>query len=244
MPDIEKTAPIIEPEKVAKTVEEVEAEKLAELGKGKPTQTEEENREQARRRRQDDEKKALEKRELDTAIKLTGGKNPFTQEKIVDQADLDELYLMKEIEASGGDPVADYAKTLKKKQKEESKVVNEKTMTEEQAKSDWQSFQTAYPAITLKSLQDDADFLDYAEGKIGNKPLSKIYEGYLRIKGKTEPKKETVKPSPGPLGGEVAPNTEFYTMEQIDKFTAAQLHAMSAKEFEKVQKSKVHWAKK
>lgn len=242
MPEIEKTAQTTETTAVAKTEAEVEAEKLAELSKGKPKQTDEENAEQARRRRQEDEKKALEKRELDTAIKLTGGKNPFTGEKIEDQADLDELYLMKEIEASGGDPVADYAKTLKKKQKEEKAVVKTETMTKEQAKNDWQAFETAYPGITLKALQDDMDFLDYAEGKIGNRPLAKIYEGYLKLKGK--PVEKVVKPSPGPLNTEAPANSEYYSMEQIDKFTAAQLHAMSAKEFEKVQKSKAHWAKK
>ena len=240
---------VVEPAKVETEVVVKDADLEKTVEKTKAEQTEEENREQARRRREDERDKALEKRELDTVIRITGGINPYTNGKIEDRDDLEEFYLMKKIEKDGGDPVADYAKALKaqrKAEKETKEKLTKDVMTKEQAAEDWAKLRTAHPEITLTSLMADQDFLDYAEGKIGVKPLTEIYEGYLKLTGKkkAEDKEVIVKPSPGSLGNPAKEEPEFYTKAQLDKFTSEELRKMSDKEFKKVEKSREHWIKK
>lgn len=238
------TETVIEPAKVETevVVKDADLEKKAE-------QTEEENREQARKRRDEERQTALDKRELDTAIRITGGINPYTNEKMEDKEDLEEFYLMKKIEKDGGDPVADYAKALKaqrKAEKETKEKLSKDVMTKEQAAEDMAKLRVAHPEITLEKLMADQDFLDYAEGKVGIKPLTTIYEGYLKLTGKTkaEVKEEIIKPSVGSLSNPAKEEPEFYTKAQLDKFTSEELRKMSDKEFKKVEKSREHWIKK
>lgn len=224
--------------------------KDADLEKKKAEQTEEENREQARKRRDEERQTALDKRELETAIRITGGVNPYTNEKMEDKEDLEEFYLMKKIEKDGGDPVADYAKALKaqrKAEKETKEKASKDVMTKEQAAEDMAKLRVAHPDVTLEKLMADQDFLDYAEGKVGIKPLTTIYEGYLKLTGKTKTEKEeekVVKPSVGSLSNPTNEQPEFYTKAQLDKFTSQELRRMSEKEFQKVEKSREHWLKK
>lgn len=258
----EKTAETIDATKPEATPEVVaEVEKGAELGKEeaveqpeakpeeKPKQSAEENAEQARRRREEERQKALEQRELETVIRITGGVNPYTQEKIEDKTDLDEFYLMKEIEKAGGDPIADYAKYQKQKRKEEREKGQQKRMTEDQARKDWQSFQTAHPDISLDTLMADQRFLIFADGKIGNQPLTKIYDDYTTFiqPVKAEPEKKVepkvVKPSPGSLHQPETADETIISKERLKSFTPAQLRAMSPSEFKKVADSQEYWLK-
>jgi hypothetical protein len=218
---------------------------------GKKPQSREENAEFARRRREEERQKALEQRELETAIKLTGGENPYTHEKIEDKTDLDELYLMREIEKNGGDPIADFAKYQKQKRKEMESRGQKQAMTEDQAREDWQKFSTAHPEIKIDDLMADEDFLAFAEGKIGNKPLAQIYEDYekrflsLKKPKKEEPPAPTVKKTPGPLGQPAPQNTEIYSKSEYENLVKnpEALRRLSNAEFEKVRKSKDYWAK-
>jgi len=258
MPEEVKTAEIIvkeETKAIVEPIEEVgkvaEPDKVEEVEpKEKPKQTPDENAEFARRRRDEERQEALDKRELETAIRITGGINPFTNEKIEDKNDLDEFYLMKQIEKDGGDPLADYAKYLKQKRKEEKEKPKQTGMTEEQAREDWQAFTTAHPEIKLDSLMADKKFLDYADGKIGNKPLAQIYKNYqefiqpvAKVEKKEETKPPLVKPSPGSLSSNVKTEEEFYTREQLNAFTPQELRKMSDKDWNRVAKSKEYWAK-
>lgn len=232
-------------EKAAELAKE-EALKLEEEKAQKAKQAEEVNREQARRRRENERKQALEKQALETAIKITGGINPYTQEKIEDQADLDELILMKEIEKNGGDPLADFAKYQKQKRKEQGSQNQQVQMTEEKAKEDWADFALKHPAVELDDLMKDERFLDYADGKIGRKPLAQIYDNYLtkfNVPKKEEP--PIVKQSPGSLGqganepAGIFPKAEY---EKLVKNPEA-LRSLSREDFQKLLKSDEHWAK-
>lgn len=228
----------------APTQEQPEGQKPEE----KKPQAKNENAEFARRRREEERQKALEQRELETAIKITGGVNPFTNEKIEDRTDLDEFYLMKEIEKSGGDPIADFAKYQKQKRKEQEAKGQKKQMTEDQAREDWQKFSAAHPEIKIDDLMADENFLAFADGKIGNKPLAQIYDDYAkRFLKKEEPKKETttVKKSPGSLGQPAPQVSEIYSKAEYDKLKndqRVQLRMTDA-EFTKLTKSQEYWAK-
>lgn len=212
-------------------------------------QSDEVNREQARLRREKERQQELEKRELETAIRITGGVNPYTDEKIEDRADLDEFYLMKEIEKNGGDPLADFAKYQKQKRKEGKDIAVKQEMSEEQARKDWQDFTVAHPDISIKDLMADETFLDYADGKIGNKPLAKIYDGYKKLTTKPETKPE-VKPevkkeSPGSLGVTPPGNSEVYSKENYDKLISnpQALRGLNEEQFKKLLKSQEFYAK-
>lgn len=254
MPEENKAAQtnetVVEPAKAETEVVVKAADLEKEVEKTKTEQTEEKNREQARRRREEEREKALEKRELDTAIRITGGINPYTNEEIEDKEDLEEFYLMKKIEKDGGDPVADYAKALKaqrKAEKETKEKLSKDVMTKEQAAEDMAKLRAAHPEVTLELLMADQDFLDYAEGKVGIKPLTTIYEGYLKLTGKVkkvETEEKIIKPSVGSLSNPAKEEPEFYTKTQLDKFTSEELRQMSDKEFKKVEKSREHWIKK
>lgn len=212
-------------------------------------QSEEENREQARRRREIERQQALEKRELETAIRITGGLNPFTYEKIEDRADLDEFYLMKEIEKNGGDPIADFAKYQKQKRKEGKDLALKQEMSEEQVRKDWQDFTAAHPDISLKTLMADEKFVDYADGKIGNKPLAQIYDGYKKFTAaetkQPEKKPEFVKETPGALGQTPPANPEIYSKDSYEKLVSnpKALRALSEEQFKKLMKSQEYYAK-
>ena len=216
----------------------------------KKPQSKDENAEFARRRREEERQKALDKRELETAIKLTGGENPYTREKIEDKTDLEELYLMREIEKNGGDPIADFAKYQKQKRKEEQTKGQQKTMTEDQAREDWAKFSAAHSGIKSDDLMADENFLDYAEGKIGIKPLAQIYESYAQRFLKKQEKKEEppappVKKSPGSLNQPAPTNLDIFPKAEYQKLVqdAQALRRMSDAEFEKMRKSEEYWAK-
>ena len=255
MPEDKKPAETTIIEELAKPIEEPKgdgggsADPVQQEEVKKP-QSKEENAEFARRRRDEERQKALEQRELETAIKITGGENPYTHEKIEDRADLDEFYLMKEIEKNGGDPIADFAKHQKQRRKEEQDKNQKKTMSEDQARDDWQKFALAHPDISVETLSADEDFLDYADGKIGNKPLAQIYDDYAkRFLTKKETKKEeppkTIKQTPGSLSSTVAPSSEIYSKSEYEALVnnPTAMKRLSDVDFNKVKKSADYWAK-
>ena len=89
----------------------------------KKVQTNAQNSEYARKRREAERKAELERAREEARnnalIEFTNGVNPYTQEEIKDKIDIEKYLAMKEIEKSGGDPIAEYHKIQSKKQKEE-----------------------------------------------------------------------------------------------------------------------------
>lgn len=100
------------------------------------TQTKEQNSENARRRREAERQAELKRVEAATRekaiIETLNGKNPYTNGEMKDHADVEEYLLMKEIEKNGGDPLADFSKYQKEKQRKKA----EETAKESEEK-DW-----------------------------------------------------------------------------------------------------------
>lgn len=154
----------------------------------KKPQTKEQNAEFAHKRREAETKakieKAQEETRIQTLIDLNDGVNPYTQEPMTDKVDVQKYLAMREIEKSGGDPVADYHKFQSKKQKEE--IESQKKVEDEKQwyANDRKNFFEKHPEMNEKSLTDllrDEEFLLYGEGKFGKVPLSEIYDGYSKV---------------------------------------------------------------
>ena len=97
-----------------------------------PTQTKAQNSENARRRREAERraeiKKAEEAAREQAIIETLGGRNPYTGEEMKDHTDVEEYLAMREIDKEGGDPLTDFSKFQKRKEREraEQAVRNEK----------------------------------------------------------------------------------------------------------------------
>lgn len=215
----------------------------------KQPQTKEQNSEFARRRR-DAELKAKLKAERENAIiEALGGKNPFTGEDMKDSADVEEYMAQKEIEKEGGDPVADYARHLKDRERKRAEEKAEKERKEEWFRLDRDEFAQKHPDVNMASLFEDEGFLSFAEGKIGHRSLSYIYEGYANMKSDFE-KAASRKAaqiyansaaSPGALGSAAAPDQNFLTEEEVRKHKADSAWIKS--NYEKIQNSMKKWGK-
>lgn len=151
--------------------------------KDKPQKT---NADYARERRAAEQKKALEKARYDAIIEALDGKNPYTNEEMVDKADVEEYLNMKEIEKQGKDPIADYHKFLKNKVKEKEKVQSEQNNQEEWILKDRNDFVSKHPDIKLDELLQDELFRSFALGKAGKMPMDRIYTDYQSFIEKSE----------------------------------------------------------
>lgn len=216
----------------------------------KPQQTKEQNSENARRRREAERQKELKELRERTIIETLGGKNPYTGGEVKDSADVEEYLTMKEIEKNGGDPVADFAKFHKENARRAKEQAESDAQTAEWYRKDGEDFAKKYPDVNLLELASDADFADYADGKVGKKPLAQIYEGYLKITGKGKKDDGTSgnvraaaaqmiankKASPGSLSssGVEAP---FFTREEVSKMSVPECE----RNYEKILKSMKHW---
>lgn len=214
-----------------------------------PKQTREQNAENARRRREEERAKELQKVREQAIIETLKGKNPYTGEDIKDTADVTEYILMREIEEKGGDPLADFSKFQKNKEREkEQQAVKESEKAEWYAK-DREDFVTKHPEVTLDELVQDPDFADYSEGKVGKIPLAQIYERYIGFVGKYDEKSEqkakqkaqqllaNQKASVGALSSSGTSESEFITKEQAEKMSPSEMK----KNFEKIRASMAKW---
>ena len=99
--------------------------------------------------------------------------------------------------------------------------------------ADSAAFDEAYPDLDKEALFADGDFLAYAEGKVGAKPLADIYGGYLRLKRNilgVERTKAARAHATGSLG-QAARDAE------AEYYTLAEMQAMSPRYIEE------HWDK-
>lgn len=208
-------------------------------------QSREQNAENARRRRDAERQKELRKLREKTIIEALGGKNPYTGEEMKDSLDVEEFETMREIEKNGGDPVNDYPKFRKQKAREAIAEREERGKTEEWYAKDREAFETEYPDVNLSELIRDEAFSDYADGKVGRKPLSEIYRGFLKFTGKYEGRAKDMaaqyianqKASPGTLRDTQAPDSDFFTEEQVRKMSPSEV----SKNYEKIRKSMKKW---
>ncbi|MBO5969362.1 MAG: hypothetical protein J6S14_12780 [Clostridia bacterium] len=211
----------------------------------KEPQSKEQNAENARRRREAERQKEMRELREKTIIETLNGTNPYTGEPMSDSLDVEEYLTMREIEKNGGDPVNDYPKYRKQKERDAAAQQEKQNESEEWYQKDREAFKTEYPDVDLSSLIADEDFCDYAEGKVGKKPLSEIYRGFLKFTGKYEDQaKEKAaqyianrQASPGALGDTKTAESDYFTMEQVKKMSPAEVH----KNYEKIRKSMQKW---
>ena len=169
----------------------------------------------AKRRERERKEEAIRKRIEQEAytkglVDAVGGENPYTHEPIKDAFDVEEYLVMREIEKNGGDPVADYAKTTKEKQREKVAA----TEVQRTAAADLKDFRQTHPDVDVSRLLNDARFARFAGKRIdGGERLSDVYADYIAFTGEvaaTAEKKAEIKAknavakkkaSPGSLTG-------------------------------------------
>ena len=121
-----------------------------------------------------------------------GGKNEFTGEPIRDEYDLKAYEDMKALEARGEDPLKAYPRVVAEAERERNKKSAEaKAKAEADGKRMEAEISEAiakHPELNgrkgLAALLDDEGFRDYAAGKIGERPLSDLVDGFYRLTGK------------------------------------------------------------
>ncbi len=202
------------------------------------------NSENAHRRREQERARELEAARINAIIEAVG-ENPFTGEVMKDADDVAEYLAMKEIQKQGGDPLNDYAAYQKKKARENRAAEEEAQKKDAWFTSDWADFTKKHPDVELDKLIADEGFTEYAEGKIGVKPLAEIYEGYERLVKRSQKSAEdkaaqalaNSKASPGALSGGQTSKKEYFTPEEV--------RAMSREEvkenYENIKKSMKKW---
>lgn len=221
------------------------AESAADKG-GKPKgQDKQKNAEFARKRREAERARELKETREKAIIDALGGKNPYTSKPMKDSADVEEFLLMQEIENKGGDPVTDFPEHQKARTREQQE--KERTAREEREwfENDRTAFTEKYPKVDLDALIADEGFADYADGKVGVKPLAEIYEGYLRSAARFEERARTRaaqaaanrEASPGSLGTAGSSDTGYYTPEQVDAMSKEEVK----KNLDKINESMKHW---
>lgn len=199
-----------------------------------------------RRREAERRAREIEAARVNAIIEAVG-ENPFTHEEIKDAEDVAEYLAMKEIQKQGGDPVSDYAKHQKARLRATKAQEAEAERQNEWYRNDREDFIKKYPDVNLSKLIADKGFAEFAEGKVGQKPLAEIYEGYERFvkaadKKATEKAAQALansKASPGALSGGSNAETEYFTYEQVKAMSQAEVK----KNYEKIRKSMKSWKK-
>lgn len=150
------------------------------------------NAEFARERRKKETEARLAKIEKETKVKTIietlDGVNPYTNEKMEDETDVEEYLTMREIEKSGKDPITDFSSYQKQKAKEEAEQQRVKKESEEWITNDAKDFKSKHPDANLDELLKDELFVSIAKPQAGKIPMTKIYEIYSLALNKIEEK--------------------------------------------------------
>ena len=196
----------------------------------------------------DEQQKALQKERFDTVIAVTGGENPYTHEPIRDETDVQEYLTMRRIEQGGGDPLQDYAKTIKAQARERAEQQRAAEQQRQWYIKDRADFAAAYPDVKPDDLIRDADFSTYAQGKVGKVPLTEIYRGYRGMVDKIAANVEqrltrtmaqaqaNRQASPGTLSGS-GEGEVFFTREAVQKMSRDEVR----RNYDKIVQDMKHW---
>lgn len=204
------------------------------------------NSENARRRREAERQAELKKARYDAIKEAVDGVNPFTNQPIEDDIDVEEYLAMKEIKKQGGDPLTDYSKYHKDKQKEEAKIAEQKLKDEEWIENDYKDFKSKHPEVNLEKLALDTAFMQFAEELVGKKPMAEIYDSYQDLVSKIRKEENNAaarqvanaKATPGSLtSSETDTSNDFYSVEQVKKMSQEEVH----KNYDKIMASMKKW---
>lgn len=211
----------------------------------KEPQSKERNAEEARKRREAEKQEAIKKARVEAIIEAMGGKNPYTNAEMTDADDVEEYLNMKKIEKDGKDPIADYASWTKQQAKARKAEQEAQEAQEAKARDDIEAFRKAHPDVDTNALFKDEAFTDYAEGKLGNRPLTQIYDGYQKLVGgarKAEQEKAAQalansRATPGSVQSQPNGDTEFFTVDQVRKMSPQEVR----QNYDKIMKSMKKW---
>lgn len=196
----------------------------------------------------DERARALQKERFDTVVAVTGGENPYTHEPIRDETDVQEYLTMRRIEQGGGDPLQDYAKTIKAQARERAEQERAAEQQRQWYIKDRADFAAAYPDVKPDDLIRDADFSTYAQGKVGKVPLTEIYRGYRGMVDKITANVEqrltrtmaqaqaNRQASPGTLSGS-GEGEVFFTREAVQKMSQDEVR----RNYDKIVQDMKHW---
>lgn len=190
----------------------------------------EQNAQNARRRREAERQKELADARVKAIIEAVG-ENPFTGEEMKDAHDVEEYLAMKEIQRDGGDPLRDFARHKKEKERKTREDAEKAEAENEWFRQDGVAFAEKYPDVDLKALIKNPDFAEYADGKIGSRPLAEIYESYMglseRIRKQADERAAQAiankNASPGALSSTKTPEGNFFTREQVQAMSQAEV---------------------
>lgn len=172
---------------------EDEAAKKAEEQKKKNAEYAKKRREQeeAERKKREEEIRVKTKREVELGIYK---KNPYTDEPIVDEDDLEVYKTMKQLEEEGLNPIEDYpkrsAELARKRRAEEKEKAKKEAEEKEYFAKDIAEFKANHPDVDLKELAKDEEYLKFAEGKTKRWTTTEIYEAYMDKKEKSKKEKQ------------------------------------------------------
>lgn len=144
------------------------------------------NAQAARQRREAERRAELDRAVAQARVAATidalEGRNPYTGEEMKDAEDVSVYLVQRRIKESGGDPVQDFAKTLAAERRQEARAASDRAESEARRRADVEAFRQANPGVSLEELMADAEFTDYAEGKLGARPLTDIYKSYTSMR--------------------------------------------------------------
>jgi hypothetical protein len=130
-----------------------------------------------------------EKGRVNGILEAVNHTNPFTNEKIEDDEDIQEFLIMREMKEKGLDPVEDYSKYLKslarEKRVEQSKNEKETNFVQ----NDIQIFSERYPNLKINDVLNNEEFVAFANASIGKVPLADLYENYEKFTSNISNKK-------------------------------------------------------
>lgn len=211
-----------------------------------PAEKDDKNSVAAQRRRDNERRQKELKAERDkTIISTLKGKNPYTGEAMEDAADVEEYLAMREIEDNGGDPVNDYSKHLKTKRREIADQEAKEIERAEWFNKDREDFIAKHPEVKLEDLVKNKQFNIFAEGKVGNTPLSQIYENFMelispyeaQVTQKAAQMLANQKATPGALSSTDTGSGRFFTREEVQKMSKQEVR----ENYDAIRESMKHW---
>lgn len=145
--------------------------------KRKPTRDEERKYARKRREQQEREKHTSYLNGVKTAL---GDRNPFTNEKMESDEDVQTYLDMKEMEKQGLDPTSstDYIKFMREKQKVELEQKQKETQVKDKMNSELAEFKAKYPTVDIENLiANDNSWNDLIISQVAQgKTLLQAYE--------------------------------------------------------------------
>ena len=154
----------------------------------------ENNRMAAARRSGDRAGYSRAQKEADEKIAVYGRVDPRTGKKISSVDDVLSFLKGQEDEEIAAEASRTKRSAEDIRREREAKRIGERQMEAERQKEDEKKyfqrdaadFIDVYGKETFDKLMKDEDFADYADGKIGKRPLTDIFERYQRLSGKAE----------------------------------------------------------